>query len=178
MRILQYQEDQKALRTPGKLVTKEMIEPPEFQNNLQEMYKILEEQGDGIGLAATQVGWSIQLFILTIDEELNKTKPQVFLNPKVRFRAKKEVKEIESCLSFRGRDEPLQLKISRPVSILWEYETLEGLTKHVESKDFYARVILHEHDHIVGKLFVDSASTTERLKFSQWLKRNFGRINI
>lgn len=169
MRVLEYPKDQKALRTPGRPVSQEEISTPEFQANLLKMFELLKQERNGIGLAATQVGWGIQLFILNCDENFKALdKEKVFINPIVEesVRRRSTLKDKEGCLSFKG----LELKINRPDEIKWKYYDSEFQLHEITSQGYYARAILHETDHLLGKLFVDQASSTERLKFDKWLK--------
>jgi len=164
LKLLRYPKSQKLLRTPGIPVTKEILESEDFQKNIEEMKNILSK--DGMGLAATQVGWSVQLFMLCQNEQLKTIEPQIFLNPKIIELSKKKAKEEEGCLSFNG----LYLKLSRPESITWQYETLDGQTLTKESSGYYARAVQHECDHLNGKLFIDLASSAQKLPVKKWLR--------
>jgi peptide deformylase len=162
IKLLDYRNNRTALRNPGRKLTPEETKTPEFVANLEKMKEILAL--DGVGLAATQVGWPVQLFMLCIDENDNKTEPEVFINPSITSYSKKESKMEEGCLSFPG----LFMPIKRPHSIIWEYSTLEGETITKESTDFYARAVQHEVDHCHGKVFIDKASTVQKMKIKKW----------
>lgn len=166
MRILQYPEDQKLLRIPGQIITPEIAATEVFKKHLQEMLQTLREEGDGIGLAATQVGLPYQMFILTVDSNLERIDPQVYLNPKIISQSKAVTKDEEGCLSLIG----LRLKVTRPESITWEYQTLDFQTRQETTTGYFTRVILHESDHLMGKLMIDGISSVQRLKVDQWLK--------
>jgi peptide deformylase len=162
-RILNYRTDKKALLTPGVEVTAEMVKSTSFKKNLTFLEKLLQE--DGVGLAATQIGWSVRLFILSIDGNGEPTKTKVFLNPKILTFSKKKVKMEEGCLSFPG----LFLKIKRPESIVWEYETIDGKKVEEEARGLYARAIQHEVGHCDGEVFVKYATSVQNLKVKKWL---------
>lgn len=164
IRLLKFPADSKALRRPGEPVDLDYIKTVEFQENLESMKEILKQ--DGLGLAATQANWPIQMFILCQDENFNDIEPKVFINPKITSSSKATEKKEEGCLSFEG----LYLKLSRPKSIVWEYQDINGKTHEVESSGYYARAIMHECDHLNGKLFFDYLSPVGRLKFNRWLK--------
>ncbi len=167
MKILQYPRDQKSLRVAGKPVTREMVQSSEFQAKLAEMKDVLERDGDGIGLAAVQVGWSVNLFLLNRNQQMEPIPTTVFLNAKIVNSSKSLSSDDEGCLSFPN----LVLTIKRPYKITWEYETLEGSQHQVESYDYYARAVQHEIDHNAGVFFTDLASSAQRLKFERWLKQ-------
>ena len=162
--LLDYRLNKKQLLIPGKSVTEELRNSDEFLANLGKMKKILAL--DGVGLAATQVNWSIQLFMLCIDKDDNRIEPEIFINSRIINYSKKQVKEEEGCLSFAG----LYIKISRPETVTWSYETFDGDSHEIISSGFYARAIQHEIDHLQGNVFIQRASPAQRLKVKKWLK--------
>jgi peptide deformylase len=126
---------------------------------------------NGVGLAAPQINRSIRLFVIdsaqmfsNMDEEEKAEYPdapgirQVFINAHLEELDGDEWAYNEGCLSIpRIRED-----IRRQESVTLRYcdenfvekvETFEGLT---------ARVILHEYDHIDGKLFIDHISPLKR----------------
>jgi len=168
LRLLDYRTHSSQLRRVGKKIQpsefKAFVTSVEFLNNLEKMKKILAI--DGVGLAATQVNWPIQLFMLCIDEEVNKIEPRIFINPEIVEYSKAEEKIEEGCLSFRG----LFMKIKRPAIVKWKYQTLAGEETWKESSGFYARAVQHETDHCHGKVFIDKVSTAQKMKVKKWLK--------
>lgn len=126
---------------------------------------------NGVGLAAPQINHDIRLFIVDsvqivdgADEEDKDTykdeKPikQVFINPTVVSLEGDEWKYNEGCLSIPK----IREDISRAAKVTLDYQdenfeshtgTFEGLT---------ARIILHEYDHIEGKLFIDHITPLKR----------------
>jgi peptide deformylase len=172
MKILTFPKDQKALREQAQPVTTEMRNSPEFLKNLEEM-KLIAKQ-DGIGLAATQIGWPVQVFMLLVNDKMERLdEPLVFLNPKITKVSADACKTGEGCLSFPG----LQLSVTRPKCISWEAEDISGqkisgeATYSDKAPGYFIRVIQHETDHLNGKLMIDHISSTERLKFERWLKK-------
>lgn len=165
MRILQYPQDSKLLRTPGRLVSLEEVNSLEFQSKLAELKELLKK--DGMGLAATQCGWSVKLFLLSQDENLkNLPEPLICLNPQINSVSKSVIQDTEGCLSFRD----LFLEFKRPESITWQYTDLEGNLHVQRSQGYYARAVLHEIDHLDGRLFIDNLPSNRQLKVKQWLR--------
>lgn len=162
--LLDYRLNKKQLLTSGKPVTEELRNSDEFLDNLEKMKKILAV--DGVGLAATQVNWSIQLFMLCIDTDDNEIEPEIFINPKIKMYSKNKIKMEEGCLSLPH----LFLKISRPEIVIWNYEALDGKSYEQASSGFYARAVQHEIDHLNGKVFIGLASPAQKLKIKKWLK--------
>jgi peptide deformylase len=164
IKLLDYRKFSSSLRRPGKPITPEYMQTPEFRDNLEAMKLILAR--DGVGLAATQVNWPVQLFMLCIDESTDKIEPEIFINPEITNYSKSKVKMEEGCLSFPD----LYLKVSRPSTITWSYTSLDNKRVTKESTGWYARAVQHEFDHCQGKVFVDAATSVQKLKFEKWLK--------
>lgn len=163
MKILTYPKEEKLLRQPGVILQPTDI-TADFLSNLEKMKAILKM--DGMGLAATQVGWSVQLFLLAQDENLKETPIQIFLNPTILETSKEKERDSEGCLSFPG----LFLDIERPLRIKWQYHDMNFQTHVKESTGYYARAVLHEISHLNGKLMIDGISTIQGLKFNRWLR--------
>ncbi|MGC4231763.1 MAG: peptide deformylase [Niabella sp.] len=120
---------------------------------------------NGVGLAAPQVNRPIRLFVVDSeqiienmeDEEERNQYPgdngikKVFINAYVKELNGKPWAYNEGCLSIpRIRED-----VTRPQSVTIEYED-EDFNLHTDTyTGISARVILHEYDHIEGKLFID-----------------------
>lgn len=172
MKILIYPQDEKELRKESKNINFEYLSTDEFKRNITEMTELAKQ--DGVGLAAAQVGWNINLFLIMVDRNLNKIDPQIIINPKIINESNKLVKFDEGCLSFPE----LNLTISRPDKITWEWYDTNWI-KHESTEEYtgndmsslYIRIIQHELDHNLGKLFIDRLTSTGRLKFERWRKK-------
>ena len=114
----------------------------------------------GIGLAAPQVGVSEQIFVADIGEG-----PVIVVNPKIITRSGQEVRE-EGCLSIPG----IVLNVKRPKKIRVRYLNEDNQTIERDYSDLLARVILHETDHLKGKLIIDYASLIQQRKIKKQLK--------
>ena len=114
----------------------------------------------GIGLAAPQVGVSEQIFVADIGDG-----PVVVVNPKIIARGGQEVRE-EGCLSIPG----IVLNVKRPKKIRVRYLNEDNQTIERDYSDLLARVILHETDHLKGKLIIDYASLIQQRKIKKQLK--------
>lgn len=114
----------------------------------------------GIGLAAPQVGINQRIIVSDIGQG-----PHVFINPKIIKRRGSSVLE-EGCLSIPG----VTVKIKRPQEVVVQYLDEHNQKREQGYEDILARVIQHETDHLNGKLIVDYASFSERLKLKKQLK--------
>ena len=110
----------------------------------------------GVGLAAPQVGVSVQLFVASPTfEECDRL---VMINPKI-------VGELgwceqeEGCLSFPG----IYGNVKRRKRIIVEFMDLSGLPATLDLAEFPARVVQHEMDHLAATLLLDRLGTFAKL---------------
>ncbi len=113
----------------------------------------------GIGLAAPQVGLSVQLIVVDIGDGLYK-----LVNPKI---VKKQGRQSisEGCLSVPG----VCIKVKRAKQVWVQAQEENGNLVEIEAKDLFACVLQHEIDHLKGKLIVDYASFLEKLRIKRKL---------
>ena len=104
----------------------------------------------GVGLAATQVGVALRIFVIDIADEGEPSDLKVFINPEiVEKRGKIEWKE--GCLSFPGATE----SIDRASWVKVRATGLDGQTFELEAEELLAVAVQHENDHLDGKLMID-----------------------
>lgn len=102
------------------------------------------------GIAANQIGSNKRIFI--VDGKLNNKKdPIIFINPKIIKVSEKTCTINEGCLSFPDAF----LYIKRPKNLEIKYCDIDGNKYNIEANGFFARAILHEYDHLEGKLMID-----------------------
>ena len=138
-----------------------------------ELFQILNKRGDGIGLAANQVGIDAQVAVLNVRE------PIILINPKVE-EAWDEVDFYEGCLSYPKKG----IHTKRYKNIIVKSEHLESgmyfsgvesskgkgsweaSTKHdQEQRVLEAVCVQHEIDHLMGKTIHDrKIETTVRVE--------------
>jgi len=150
----------------------------EIKTLIKDMIETMDAK-KGVGLAAPQVGVDLCLFVMRNTEEgpegeLVLTNPQVYINPKITDPSKELEVMSEGCLSLPG----LHLDIARPYSITVRAldENGNSFTENLEG--YKARVIMHENDHINGKLFFDRISSKLRKKIEpelQRIKKEYGK---
>lgn len=110
----------------------------------------------GLGLAAPQVGQNIQLFITVVNDVL-----RVYFNPQIHWQSKTKSVMEEGCLSVPNKT----VTVSRPDSIDLEfYDALGKYTVQV-FVGLEARAILHEYDHLQGRLIIDYENQSGPNKF-------------
>lgn len=118
---------------------------------IEAMLATIRDKETDIGLAAPQIGINKQIFVVDLPDF-----PHVFVDPKIIKTEGKETME-EGCLSFPG----ITFQVARPHKIWLDYLDEYNNPRHLECEGFYARVVLHETDHLNGKLLVDHASKKE-----------------
>jgi peptide deformylase len=121
----------------------------------------------GIGLAAVQIGIPINLFIVEAHiEEENFHFREIFINPVMEEEYGELVNHSEGCLSIPG----LTGMIERPEKIRISYYD-QDWKKHTEEFDEYkARIIQHEYDHLIGKVYPDHLNNMWGMVLEQPLK--------
>ena len=118
----------------------------------------------GVGLAAPQVNREVRIFVMdslqilaNLDEEEDEKYPgdegtkQAFINPHIVEVNGEEWPYNEGCLSIPK----IREDVKRPQSVTLEYVNENFEPQTATFTGITARVILHEYDHLEGKLFID-----------------------
>jgi len=136
----------------------EVLETPcerviNFDKKLVKLLKDMHETmliADGVGLAAPQVGVSLQVAVVDIDDDRGKIE---LINPVILEKRGEQVGP-EGCLSFPG----LYGEVERADYIKVRAQNRRGKIFLLEAKDFLARAIQHEIDHLHGVLFTSKVT--------------------
>ena len=104
----------------------------------------------GIGLAATQVGVGLRIFVCDVSAGRNPADLLTFINPEFVERDGMQLEE-EGCLSIPG----FNATVARPGRAVVKGLNRNGEPQTVEGSDLLARCFQHEMDHLDGTLFVD-----------------------
>lgn len=124
------------------------------------------KKAQGLGLAAVQIGVTQRVFIVDLSAiDLNGTL-KVFVNPEI-LESGGDVEIEEGCLSFPG----MYNKIVRPAQVRVRAKDQDGQTFEMQATGLAARAILHEYDHLEGKLFIDYLSPLSRTLLRGRLKK-------
>ena len=148
----------------------------------EELFQILDKRGDGIGLAANQVGIDAQVAVVNVRE------PLVLINPKY-IKKENEIVYGEGCLSFPGH--AIRTKRYRDIIISteqsesdWYFSGAEensdgksGWDKGYMKKDQELRLleavcVQHEIDHLMGKTIHNREMKLEPTKVEKKIGRN------
>ncbi len=136
-----------------------VLEVTEAEYQLAEqMLETLYATGNGIGLAATQVGILKRLIIVDIGEADDETyEPLVLFNPEL-MGFDGEIVAEEGCLSIPD----VTAEVKRPEIIVVEGIDVQNEAVRIEADGLLARVLQHEIDHLNGVLFIDRISGLKR----------------
>lgn len=110
---------------------------------------------DGVGLAAPQIAVSKRIFIAC--PTMKKGEEYVMVNPDV-YETSGQETGVEGCLSLPG----VSGDVARAKKLRLRYQDRSGKRHDIEVKDFFARVIQHEIDHLDGILLIDRVSFNKR----------------
>lgn len=143
-----------------------------LQQLIEDMFETMYNSG-GVGLAAPQIGKSLQLFVMDADpmtEDLDDEEdlgPMVFINPVIISKEGDRVRIEEGCLSIPDvRDD-----VSRPERVTLSYLDRNFQQKRESYDGWISRVIQHEFDHLQGVLFLDYLSAFRRAMHKSALKK-------
>jgi peptide deformylase len=146
-------------------------EYPELQKFIADMWDTMYHS-NGVGLAAPQVGRPIRIFVLDSaqifenmkeddDKEEYPDAPgvkQVFINPHVTSIDGEEWCYNEGCLSIPK----IREDVYRAEEVTIRYVDENFAPQERSFNGITARVILHEYDHLEGKLFIDLLKPLKR----------------
>ena len=114
---------------------------------LDDMKETLKD-AQGAGLAAPQVGKNIRVFIVDTEDGYYE-----FINPKILGVSGSQY-GLEGCLSVKGK----WGDVKRPKKVTIEATDRYGKRFKVVARDFFARAVCHENDHLDGILYTDKAN--------------------
>lgn len=166
------------LRTVASPLTEAEIQSEFIQELIEEM-KLTMRAAPGVGLAAPQIGKSIQLVVIEDPADLQTRLTQdqlakrgrsnvpfhVLINPRLILDQSKTVEFFEGCLSVAG----FAALTPRFLDVKVEALNDRGEAIVLEATGWYARILQHEIDHLKGILYIDrmiteSFSTVDNLQ--------------
>lgn len=153
------------LRQVAAPVPAQDVTRPETQRLIDDMIETMAEY-DGVGLAAPQVHVSKQIAVYAV--ESNPRYPQapsipltVLINPRITPLGEDQQEDWEGCLSVPD----LRGKVPRYVRVRVEALDRHGKRLEFTAAGFHARVVQHETDHLLGKVYLDRMRSFESLSF-------------
>ncbi|WP_297833180.1 peptide deformylase [Pseudomonas sp.] len=144
--------DERLLRI-APLVPESMFGTPELKALIDDMFETMDSVG-GVGLAAPQIGVDLQLVIFGFEHserypEAEAVPQTILLNPLITPLNPSMEEGWEGCLSVPG----LRGVVDRYEHIRYEGFDPDGLPIQRTAHGFHARVVQHECDHLIGRLY-------------------------
>jgi peptide deformylase len=134
----------------------------EFIGNMFEtMY-----EAKGCGLAGPQVALSKKFFVMDVSAGKEARGRIICINPQI-VETKGKIVSEEGCLSFPG----IYFEVERPEIVTVSAIDLDGKEFTFEAEGLAARCVLHEIDHINGKLFIEFLSPLKRDLLKRKIKK-------
>ena len=153
LEILEYPHSR--LRKLAEPVAADRFADPAFQRLLDDMFQTMYE-APGIGLAATQIDTHERFMVIDVTE--GREQPLVFVNPEIRDRSADLRVHTEGCLSIPG----VFADVTRADGITVTALDRHGKPFELSVDRLLATCVLHEIDHLDGKLFIDYLSPLKR----------------
>jgi peptide deformylase len=177
LRLKIVQAGDPVLRQAAQPLAPEDIAKEDVQRLIRDMQDTMRD-APGVGLAAPQVGVSLQLAVIEDQEDFMKhlqaeelekkgRRPvpfHVLINPKIVRVGDDKVEFHEGCLSLAG----YSAIVPRALSIRVEYRNERGEPCSVEAAGWYARILQHEIDHLNGHLYIDRMHTRTFTSVENW----------
>jgi peptide deformylase len=152
------------LRKPARALRPNEVRSREIRELIQQMKETMYD-APGVGLAAPQIGQSIQLAVIEdrpeyikdwtpeqlAERERESVPFHVIINPKITLLGEERVDALEGCLSL----ENLMALTPRARKVRVECVDEKGEPKIIEASGWYARILQHEIDHLAGTMYVD-----------------------
>ncbi|MBI2446820.1 MAG: peptide deformylase [Parcubacteria group bacterium] len=129
-------------------------ENPEVKKLITDMV-VTMKRASGIGLAAPQVGHSLRIFTVNIEDKI-----YVFINPEIKDISEEKIPFEEGCLSVQK----IWGSVIRPKKLTIKALNENGKKVKIRAKGLLARVIQHEMDHLNGTLFIDKAEKLSKIE--------------
>ena len=141
----------------------------ELRELIADMFETMEA-ANGVGLAAPQIGVDLQLVIFGFDR--NERYPDapavprtILLNPHITPLSAEKEEGWEGCLSVPG----MRGAVDRFKTIRYSGVDPEGNTIERTAEGFHARVVQHECDHLIGRLYPSRISDFSKFGFTEIL---------
>jgi peptide deformylase len=164
MRIKIASVGEAVLRNEARPLAQEEISSTRIQDLISHMRETLSD-APGVGLAAPQVGESLQLAIIEdkAEYQANLTKAElaergrqpvpfhVLINPEIQLLSPPDIAFFEGCLSLPG----FLGIVPRARRVAVKALNQLGEPLYIKAEGWYARILQHEIDHLSGNLYID-----------------------
>jgi len=141
----------------------------ELRQLIDDMFETMHAAG-GVGLAAPQIGVGVQVVIFGFDKserypEAGAIPPTILINPVISPVGDDEELGWEGCLSVPG----LRGEVPRHARIRYQGFDADGQPIDRTVEGFHARVVQHECDHLIGRLYPSRIRDFSRFGYTEVL---------
>lgn len=141
----------------------------ELEELVSDMFQTMHAAG-GVGLAAPQIGVDKQLVIFGFETserypDAEAVPRTILLNPTIELLGEEAVEGWEGCLSVPG----LRGLVPRVEHIRYRGVDVQGQPIDRIAQGFHARVVQHECDHLIGRLYPTRMTDLTKLGFTDVL---------
>ena len=159
------------LRQKARPLDRQELKRPAVQQFIDDMIETMHEYS-GVGLAAPQVHESLRVFVAHLGSDGRSEGEAIALvNPHIDVIGSDTVEGWEGCLSIPD----IRGMVPRAAEIKVSALDRHGKPLEMSVKDFPARVIQHETDHLDGVLFFDRMRSLESLSYTEEFSRYHAR---
>jgi peptide deformylase len=141
------------------------FDTPELNKFLEDMFESMYA-AKGVGLAAPQIGFGRKIAVIDVSNGENPADKLVLINPRILHVEGKQVGE-EGCLSIPGFREPVR----RAKRVTVRAQNAKGEEFEMTGEDLLARALLHETEHLQGRLYITHISTLKRDLMKRKIKK-------
>lgn len=177
MRLKIVQVGDPVLRQQARALAPSEVGSPAIQDLIDHMRETMHD-APGVGLAAPQIGLALQIAVIEDREEFLKTLPpeqlaererrpvpfQVIINPRIAPTTDEAAEFFEGCLSLPG----FSAVVPRARAVRVECLNGKGEPTVIEASGWYARILQHEIDHLMGHLYIDRMRSTTFTTLDNW----------
>ena len=141
------------LEKPAETVT---VFDEELQKLIDDMFESMYA-AHGVGLAAPQIGMGRRIAVIDVTFKEDPKAKLVLINPEVIHTEGKHTQN-EGCLSIPDFRE----NVTRPNKVTVRAQDVQGKVFEKTGEELLARALLHETDHLHGKLYISHLSALKR----------------
>ena len=140
-----------------------------FDDDLKKLVEDMFESmyaAHGVGLAAPQIGISKRIAVVDVTFKENPGAKLVMINPEILLKEGRQ-RGTEGCLSLPEFRE----EVTRAKTVTVRAQDLQGKFFEQTGEDLLARALLHETDHLNGKLYISHVSALKRDLIKRKIKK-------
>jgi peptide deformylase len=141
------------------------FDTPDLHKFIDDMFESMYA-AKGVGLAAPQIGVGKKIAVIDTTNGENPEAKLVIINPKIIAVEGRQDGE-EGCLSIPGFRE--QVRRGKRVTV--RAQNVKGEEFEHTGEDLLARALLHETDHLYGRLYITHISTLKRDLMKRKIKK-------